>query len=108
MKIIRIFILLITILLLGCQDQELVNNHLSDDKILHGNVLEKHSNGLTLALTGESKEKYSDIISVSVPDEGMIKLVKEGQSLSVWYDFIRESNPPQTRALKVEINIVSD
>ncbi|MGF2616143.1 DUF3221 domain-containing protein [Rossellomorea aquimaris] len=28
--------------------------------------------------------------------------LQEGQQIKVWYDYIRESNPPQTRALKVE------
>ncbi|MBN8193254.1 DUF3221 domain-containing protein [Bacillus sp. NTK074B] len=97
------FILLVTFLLLGCEEDELVYDNKSDNKILYGKVLEKRNQGMTLELTGESKEKYSDIISISVPDENMMEFIKEGQHLSLWYDFIRESNPPSTRALKVKI-----
>ncbi|MCC5803647.1 DUF3221 domain-containing protein [Rossellomorea vietnamensis] len=96
-------ILLVTSLLLGCKDQDLAYDNMSDNKILYGKVLEKRSKGMTLALTGESKDRYSETIRVSVKDEVMIKLIEEGQDLSVWYDFLRESDPPQTRALKVAI-----
>ncbi|WP_430338766.1 DUF3221 domain-containing protein [Rossellomorea vietnamensis] len=58
---------------------------------------------MTLSLTGASKDRYSESIRVSVQAEDMIKLIEDGQSLSLWYDFIRESDPPQTKALKVAI-----
>jgi Protein of unknown function (DUF3221) len=97
MKRYRFLILLVTTLLLGCKDQDLAYNNMSDNKIL------KRSKGMTLELTGELKDRYAETIRVSVPDENMIKLIEEGQGLSVWYDFVRESDPPQTKALKVEI-----
>jgi Protein of unknown function (DUF3221) len=103
MKKIFYFVLLITILFLGCEDQELIYDNMSDNKILHGKVMEKRSQGMTLELSGESKKRYSEKIHVSVPDKWMMELIEEGQNLSVWFDMIRESNPPQTRALKVEI-----
>lgn len=103
MKLQGLWILLVATLLLGCEDKEPIYDNMSDNKILHGKVLEKRSKGMTLALTGESRDRYSETIRVSVPDEEMIKLVEEGQSLTVWYDFVRESDPPQTKALKVAI-----
>ncbi|WP_061809126.1 DUF3221 domain-containing protein [Rossellomorea vietnamensis] len=103
MKMHGLWILLFSTLLLGCEDQDLAYDKMSDNKILNGKVLEKRSKGMTLTLTGESRDRYSERIRVSVRDENMIKLIEEGQELSVWYDFVRESDPPQTRALKVEI-----
>lgn len=103
MKMHGLWILLVSTLLLGCKDQDLAYNHMSDNKILHGKVLEKRSKGMILELTGESKDRYAETIRVAVPDENMIKLIEEGQGLDMWYDFVRESDPPQTRALKVEI-----
>ncbi|MEI2665435.1 DUF3221 domain-containing protein [Rossellomorea sp. LJF3] len=103
MKMQGLWMLLVTTLLLGCKDQELIYDNMSDNKILHGKVLEKRSKGMTLALTGESRDRYSETIRVSIPDEEIIKLIEEGKSLSVWYDFVRESDPPQTKALKVAI-----
>lgn len=103
MKMEGLWILFVSPLLLGCEDQDLAYDNMSDNKILHGKVLEKRSKGMTLALTGESRDRYSETIRVSVPDEEMIKLIEEGQDLSVWFDTIRESNPPQTKALKIKI-----
>ncbi|UTE78330.1 DUF3221 domain-containing protein [Rossellomorea sp. KS-H15a] len=103
MKRYRFMIILVTTLLLGCEDPDLAYDKMSDNKILHGKVLEKRSKGMTLALTGESRDRYSETIRISVPDEEMIKLVEEGQELSVWFDIIRESNPPQTKALKIKV-----
>ncbi|WP_034761423.1 DUF3221 domain-containing protein [Rossellomorea vietnamensis] len=103
MKRYRFLIILVSTLLLGCEYPDLAYDKMSDNKILHGKVLEKRSKGMTLALTGESRDRYSETIWVSVPDEEMIKLIEEGQDLSVWYDFVRESAPPQTKALKVAV-----
>jgi Protein of unknown function (DUF3221) len=103
MKMHGLWILLVSTLLLGCEDPDLAYDKVSDNKILYGKVLEKGSKGMTLALTGESRDRYSETIRVSVPDEHMIKLIEKGQDLSVWYDFVRESDPPQTKALKVDI-----
>lgn len=103
MKRYRFLILLVSTLLLGCEDHELAFDSMSNNKILNGKVLEKRSKGMTLALTGESRDRYSETIRVSVPDEEMIKLIEEGQDLSVWFDIIRESNPPQTKALKIKV-----
>lgn len=33
----------------------------------------------------------------------MLADIEEGQTVKVWYDQIRESYPPQTRGLKVEV-----
>lgn len=103
MKMHGLWILLVSTLLLGCEDHDLAYDSMSDNKILNGKVLEKRSKGMTLALTGESRDRYSETIRVSVPDEEMIKLIEEGQDLSLWFDTIRESNPPQTKALKIKI-----
>ncbi|MCR8849359.1 YobA family protein [Rossellomorea sp. SC111] len=103
MKKIGYFILIVTLLLLSCEKQELIDDHISDKKIIHGKVLEKRNQGMTLELTGESKKRYSEKIHVSVPDKKMLEPIEEGQNISVWFDIIRESNPPQTKALKVEI-----
>ncbi|CAN7549761.1 DUF3221 domain-containing protein [Rossellomorea sp. LjRoot5] len=103
MKMQGLWILLVSTLLLGCEDQDLAYDKISDNKTLNGKVLEKRSKGITLALAGESRGRYSETIRVSVQDENMIKLIEEGQDLFVWYDFVRESDPPQTTALNIEI-----
>jgi Protein of unknown function (DUF3221) len=96
-------ILVVTFLLLSCEKQELIDDHISDKKIIHGKVLEKRNQGMTLELSGESKKRYSEKIHVSVPDKRIMESIEEGQNISVWFDMIRELNPPQTKALKVEI-----
>ncbi|MGM0852475.1 MAG: DUF3221 domain-containing protein [Bacillota bacterium] len=107
MKRKSLLILLVTnlVLLIGCEGVHPDNasyDDLSDDKIIHGKVIQKRCKGITLELTGESKETFSDTIRVGVADEEKFNSIEEGQNLSVWYDFIRESNPPQTKALKID------
>ena len=34
----------------------------------------------------------------------MFHAIKKGLKVSVWYDYIRESNPPKTKGLKIEVD----
>ncbi|MFA9558255.1 DUF3221 domain-containing protein [Evansella sp. AB-rgal1] len=74
---------------------------LSDHKILYGKVTKKRRNEIALKSIDDSKDFYN-IIYVKVEDEKQLHSIRKGQNLAVWYDYIRESNPPQTKALKVE------
>ncbi|MGM0901355.1 MAG: DUF3221 domain-containing protein [Bacillota bacterium] len=97
----RTIILMVALILLGCGNPDIING-ISDEKILEGKIVKKTGTGLFLELIGES-QKISDKISAEVEDDMMLADVEEGQRIKVWYDHIRESYPPQTRGLKVEV-----
>jgi hypothetical protein len=78
-----------------------VDREISDNKIIEGRILKINSKGVFLELMGDSKN-ISDTIRISVEDEEMLDNLVEEQVILVWYDYIRESNPPQTRGLKIE------
>ncbi|TYR99220.1 DUF3221 domain-containing protein [Rossellomorea vietnamensis] len=98
-----IWILCCVFLITACssENQDKVNNSFSQDKVLQGTIIEFSEKGFTLKLTGESK-KVAKTIRVGLGGECSLNGLQEGQQIKVWYDYIRESNPPQTRALKVE------
>lgn len=97
----RTIILMAALILLGCGNPDIMDG-ISDDKIIEGKIIEITGNGLFLELIGES-QKISDKISVEVEADKMLADIEEGQTVKVWYDQIRESYPPQTRGLKVEV-----
>ncbi|WP_066050712.1 hypothetical protein [Robertmurraya korlensis] len=78
-----------------------IDIELSDKKIIQGKILEINSTSVFLELMGDSKN-ISNTIRVSVGDEKMLDNLVEEQHILVWYDYIRESYPPQTRGLKIE------
>jgi hypothetical protein len=100
------FLLMVSIILVlyGCDDRrsERAYEDFSSEKFIQGKVLQKRNKGITLELTDQSGQRFSDTIHVGVKDEEMLNHIEEGYNLSVWYDFIRESNPPKTTALKIE------
>ncbi|MFV8829561.1 DUF3221 domain-containing protein [Alkalihalobacterium sp. APHAB7] len=74
---------------------------ISDDKVLNGEVIKKRRKEVTLKVTSDSI--ISDgTIWVIVEDKSMLADITKGQKVNVWYDYIRESNPPQTSGLKIE------
>ncbi|MGI8386950.1 hypothetical protein [Robertmurraya sp. P23] len=104
MKFLSLFILSLIICTVGCSNNsqhENARDELSDQKIIQGRILTIHSKGVFLELMGDSKN-ISDTIRVSVEDEKMLDNLVEEKDILVWYDYIRESNPPQTRGLKIE------
>ncbi|MDE5416167.1 DUF3221 domain-containing protein [Alkalihalobacterium chitinilyticum] len=119
MRKILSFLLLVTLLMMGCSDgtdiestnnneykEEISNTNnsllgISDDKVLSGEVIQKRRKEITLKVTSDSV--ISDgTIRVIVEDKSMLADITKGQKVNVWYDYIRESNPPQTRGLKIE------
>ena len=78
-----------------------INLGISDNKIIKGKVVKKINKEVFLELIGDSKN-ISDKISVGIEDEKMLINIEEGQNVLVWYDYIRESYPPQTKGLKIE------
>jgi hypothetical protein len=78
-----------------------IDIELSDKKIIQGKILEINPTSVLLELMGDSKN-ISDTIRVSVGDEKMLDNLVVEQHILVWYDYIRESYPPQTRGLKIE------
>ncbi|MDX5475965.1 MAG: YobA family protein [Bacillaceae bacterium] len=108
------FLLLVTLLIMGCSagadiettNEEIPNTNnslfgISDDKFLIGEVIRKRRKVITLKVSSDSI--ITDFtIWVFVEDKKKLADIKKGQSVNVWYDYIRESNPPQTRGLKIE------
>lgn len=110
---IRTFIFFITLFLLtSCSsdpyknDEDLADGY-SENRFIVGYLIEKNENSLTLELTGDSTS-ISDIIIVYFDEELIQEDFKEGQKLTVWYDMIRESYPPQTKAFKIQIEESKD
>ncbi len=75
---------------------------ISDNKILSGKVIKKRKNEITLKGT-DDPIIGEGIIWVKVDDENLLADIKKGQHVTVWYDNIRESNPPRTKGLKIEV-----
>lgn len=111
-KFLLLLISSIFVLTVGCSSENQLDavggdrkndyDELSDNKILQGKIIEVRPKGVTLQLIQESKE-FADTIRVGVEDEKLLFNLKEEQYILVWYDYIRESNPPQTRGLKIEL-----
>ncbi|WP_096187347.1 DUF3221 domain-containing protein [Evansella halocellulosilytica] len=118
MRKILSFLLLVTLLMMGCSDGtdiETTNNNaykeeistnsslfgISDEKVLSGEVIKKRRKEITLKVTSDFMMP-DGTIWVTVEDKSMLADIKKGQKVNVWYDYIRESNPPQTRGLKIE------
>ncbi|MEB1808378.1 MAG: YobA family protein [Bacillaceae bacterium] len=115
------FLLVVTLLMMGCSDgtdientnnneyKEAISNTnnslfgISDDKVLSGEVIKKSRKEITLEITSDSIISEGTIW-VIVEDKSMLADITKGQKVNVWYDYIRESNPPQTRGLKIERN----
>ncbi|MCG7343963.1 YobA family protein [Sporosarcina sp. ACRSL] len=76
---------------------------ISDSKILSGEVIKKRRKEITLELS-ESSSIGKGEIWIKVDDESTLDNIKKGQQVSVWYDYIRESNPPKTKGLKIEVD----
>lgn len=75
---------------------------ISDNKVLSGEVVKKRMKEITLEGNGDSIIG-DGTIRVKVDDKNMLSNIKKGQKVNVWYDYIRESNPPQTKGLRIEI-----
>lgn len=75
---------------------------ISDNKVLSGEVIKKRKKEITLEGNGDSIIG-DGTIWVKVDDENMLANIEKGQTVNVWFDYIRESNPPQTKGLKIEI-----
>ncbi|MUK88299.1 DUF3221 domain-containing protein [Ornithinibacillus sp. L9] len=75
---------------------------ISDNKVLSGEVIKKRKKEITLEVSGDSIIGEGTIW-VKVDDENMLVDIKKGQKVNVWYDYIRESYPPQTTGLKIEV-----
>lgn len=78
-----------------------INNELSENKFIRGKVIEKENKRVFLELIGDSKY-ISKTIRVSVSDEKILANIEVGQEILVWFDYIRESDPPQTRGLRIQ------
>ncbi|RIW30375.1 DUF3221 domain-containing protein [Bacillus salacetis] len=90
-------------LMTGCSnEEEIIDTGISDSKILQGKVLEEETNGLWIEPVNEL-EKWGDKVRVGFSDVQMTADVNEGQIINIWYDNIRESDPPQIHALKIEV-----
>ena len=109
--------LVIIMLMTGCSDgqvTETLDNSvdlnaddsiifgISDNKVLSGNVIKKRKKGITLEGDGDSIIGDGTIL-VSVDEGKILTNIKKGQKVNVWYDYIRESYPPKTMGLKIEI-----
>lgn len=77
-----------------------INYGISDDKIIRGKVVKKETNEILLETNGESMN-ISGTIIVNL-EEKILANIEEGQDIIVWYDYIRESYPAQTRGLKID------
>ena len=76
---------------------------ISDNKVLSGKVIKKRKKEITLKVSGDSIIGEGTIW-VKVDDEDMLNDIKKGQKVSIWYDYIRESYPPKTKGLKIEVD----
>ncbi|GGF18220.1 hypothetical protein GCM10010954_16200 [Halobacillus andaensis] len=72
---------------------------------LEGKVEQKTTNGFILEVTAASKATFSDVMHVSYSGRHVLH---KGDHVWVWYDEIRESDPPQTVAVEVEIKFRSE
>lgn len=102
----RLFMFLVLHLCLtGCTIDSLDKHEveaLSDDKFIEGRVIEINKNNLML-LIDEGSNWGSGEIHVSFQETKTKENITKGQNLKVWFDYIRESYPPKTNALKIEI-----
>ncbi len=91
-------------------------NKISDKKIIEGYVKEIESGSYLVISdpnmdiddinnlsTQELIDKYENeyIISTNVKEHKEIMVT--GAHVKIWYDYIRESNPPRTKILKLEV-----
>jgi Protein of unknown function (DUF3221) len=76
---------------------------ISDSKVLSGKVIKKRKKEIILKVSGDPVIGEGTIW-VKVDDGNMLADIKKGQKVNVWYDYIRESNPPRTKGLKIEVD----
>jgi hypothetical protein len=89
--------------LTGCSNsEEEMNMGMTDSKILQGKVLKKESNELWIEPVSDLK-RWGDMVIVGFPNGQMTADAEEGQIVDIWYDYIKESDPPQTNGLKIEV-----
>ncbi|MFG6146862.1 hypothetical protein [Halobacillus sp. B23F22_1] len=93
-------ILLITCMIAGSQQQSDNNPAADPGLLLEGEVEQVGTNGFILGLTAASKEQHSDMIRVGYEESHKIQA---GDYVFVWCDYIRESDPPQTTAVKLKM-----
>jgi|GEM_PF-4544876 len=102
----RLFMLLFLLgCLTGCTINTLSDHEfdaLSEDKIIEGRVIEIKKNNLILSID-EGSNWGSGEIHVSTQEAKTEENITKGQNLKIWFSYIRESYPPQTNALKIEI-----
>ncbi|WP_172371976.1 DUF3221 domain-containing protein [Sporosarcina jiandibaonis] len=73
----------------------------SENKFIEGEVVSKRINSFTMV-----DDMTNGKIIVTMYDENdkkSMKSVKRNERVRVWFDHLRESNPGQTRAHRVEI-----
>lgn len=70
----------------------------SENKFIEGEVVSKRINSFTMV-----DDKTNEEIIVTMYDEKSMRLVKRNKRVRVWFDYLRESNPGQTKAHRVEL-----
>ncbi|TYR81799.1 DUF3221 domain-containing protein [Priestia megaterium] len=115
-----IFLLQISFGLTSCESKSskeiLPENKISDKKVVEGRVKElKDGNYLVISNTDinikeisnlstqQLIDKYSEVYIFSTNKEEYQRLLQSGLKVRIWYDYIRESNPPRSKILKFEI-----
>ena len=110
-NVIFLFILS-SLLLAGCGKGDYNTDHdedsssldeFSDNSVLTGEITEINNNAFHLDVN-EAGQNIADTIWVTVEDADTMSEIQIGQHVSIWFDMIRESYPPQTDALKIEIH----
>lgn len=78
-------------------------DEISDNNVLTGEIIEIENEMIFLDVNDD--EKYiADTIWVTVKDSEKLNDLQIEQNVSIWFNMIRESYPPQTDALKIEIH----
>ncbi|MBN6206167.1 DUF3221 domain-containing protein [Ralstonia pickettii] len=79
------------------------SDEIFDNNTLTGEIIEIENDIFLLDVNDEGKN-IADTIWVTVEDAKKLNDLQIGQNVSIWFNMIRESYPPQTDALKIEIH----
>jgi Protein of unknown function (DUF3221) len=97
-------------------EKSVSENQISDKKVIEGFV-KKTEKGNYLIISDKSLntddiinlstqeliDKYSEVYIFTTNKEEHKSLLIDTTKVKIWYDYIRESNPPKSKILKLEI-----